>query len=524
MARNTWWVTRPKRSLPPVPRCLMAIALEAEGKVWKTTDKTTELTIEKNLELAGLKAKGKRRDQTGGGARTYRAWLKSLGLVFMDEDGKFWLTDAGEALVKQEMPPLTVLKKQVLDYQFPSAFTYKGQSAVDSRFKVRPFVFLLQLLLDERLEGYLNEKEEIGKIVIAHGVSNKQSCVDDVVSRILEHRRIGDESLEENYVELYTTPRAAPLLEKIFANHGDIANTCGNWLGYTQLIERYKGTWTIASGAEDEARKLVEEYSSKALVAKPNDEEYFQRKYGLRPGKFKDTRRLEGAGSVSSKKIEEKNVLLVAEKYVAERLINRVDTQLVADIAAETGVSAVETERILSAKYPNGLVDSFLSEYVQMAFESRDRATEFEKATTSIFADIFGLYAEHIGQKGIVPDVVVASREEGWSGILDSKAYAKGYSIGHDHRNRMVEYIERYPKYGPEFATLAFFSYVVSDYKNSVTPQIRTISEKSGVPGSVITARDIVRMVERHQKKPYTHSEIREIFSLNRAITFEDIG
>ena len=36
----------------------MAIALEAEGKVWKTTDKTTELTIEKNLELAGLKAKG----------------------------------------------------------------------------------------------------------------------------------------------------------------------------------------------------------------------------------------------------------------------------------------------------------------------------------------------------------------------------------------------------------------------------------------------------------------------------------
>ena len=55
MARNTWWVTRPKRSLPPVPRCLMAIAPEAEGKVWKTTDKTTELTIEKNLGLPVLK-------------------------------------------------------------------------------------------------------------------------------------------------------------------------------------------------------------------------------------------------------------------------------------------------------------------------------------------------------------------------------------------------------------------------------------------------------------------------------------
>lgn len=524
MARNTWWVTRPKRALPPVPRCLMAIAYEAQGKVWKSANKTMELTIEKNLELAGLKTKGTRRDQTGGGARTYRAWLKSLGLIFMDKGGKLWLTDAGEALVQKEASPLDVLKKQVLEYQFPSAFAHKGQSSVDTRFKVRPFIFLLQLLLDERLEGYLHEKNEIGKIVIAHGVSNKESCVDDVVNRILKHRRIGDASLEDNYVDLYVTTRAVPDIEKIFLNHGDIANTFGNWLGYTQLIERYDGVWSIAPGAEDEAREIVEKYASKPLIAKPEDEEYFQRRYGLRPGKLKDTRRLESSGSVSSKMIEEKNVLLAAEKYVAQRFINGVDEQLISDISLETGVSLKDTERILSAKYPKGLVDSFLSEYVQMAFESRDKATEFEKATTSIFADIFGLYAEHIGQKGIVPDVVIASREEGWSGILDSKAYAKGYSIGHDHRNRMVEYIERYPKYGPEFAALAFFSYVVSDYKNSVTPQIRLISEKSGVPGSVITARDIVRMVERHKKKPYTHAEIREIFSLNRAITFEDIG
>ena len=100
--------------------------------------------------------------------------------------------------------------------------------------------------------------------------------------------------LEENYVELYTTPRAASSLEKIFANHGDIANTWVTGWGTPSLLNVIRGTWTIASGAEDEARKFVEEYSSKALVAKPNDEEYFQRKYGLRPGKFKDTRRLEG--------------------------------------------------------------------------------------------------------------------------------------------------------------------------------------------------------------------------------------
>ena len=35
----------------------------------------------KALEKAGLKREGERRDQTGGGARTYKAWLASLGLI-----------------------------------------------------------------------------------------------------------------------------------------------------------------------------------------------------------------------------------------------------------------------------------------------------------------------------------------------------------------------------------------------------------------------------------------------------------
>ena len=135
----------------------------------------------------------------------------------------------------------------------------------------------------------------------------------------------------------------------------------------------------------------------------------------------------------------------MAEKYVAERLISRVDTQLVADIAAETGVSAVETNVILSAKYPNGLVDSFLSEYVQMAFESHDRATEFEGNNLN-FADIFGLYAEHDRSEGHCPGRGCRLSRRGWSGILDSKAYAKG--IRYRTQTTVTvwsRYIERYP-------------------------------------------------------------------------------
>lgn len=87
----------------------------------------------------------------------------------------------------------------------------------------------------------------------------------------------------------------------------------------------------------------------------------------------------------------------------------------------------------------------------------------------------------------------------------------------------MLEYIERYSKYGVEFANISFFTYVVSDYGKNINSQIENISNKSGVVGSVITARDLARMVERHQKNPYTHEEIRKIFSVNRAITLKDL-
>lgn len=159
----------------------------AEGKVWTTQGKKIELEYERNLELAELKAVGKRRDQGGGGARTYRAWLKSLGLVFMDDENRLQLTTAGAGLVQGE-PPLEILTKQVLGYQFPSAFSYQRYSAVAPRFRVRPFIFLLQLLLDPRLGGYLIEKEDIAKIALCYGENNSQRCVDDVVERILEHR------------------------------------------------------------------------------------------------------------------------------------------------------------------------------------------------------------------------------------------------------------------------------------------------------------------------------------------------
>ena len=118
---NYWWVTRPKRKLNTVPEILASFADLSLNQEWDG-QRASHLAYEQALEAAGLKRIGERRDQTGGGARTYKAWLVSLGLIFIqNKEKKIKLTLAGEAIMEGSSP-VEVLTNQILKYQFPSSF------------------------------------------------------------------------------------------------------------------------------------------------------------------------------------------------------------------------------------------------------------------------------------------------------------------------------------------------------------------------------------------------------------------
>lgn len=119
---NYWWVTRPKRRLDSIPEVLAAFADISLNQEWQG-QRGTQLKYEEALEKAGLKRVGIRRDQSGSGARTYQAWLESLGLIFhQDKTKQIKLTLAGEAIMDGDSP-VDILKWQVLKYQFPSSFS-----------------------------------------------------------------------------------------------------------------------------------------------------------------------------------------------------------------------------------------------------------------------------------------------------------------------------------------------------------------------------------------------------------------
>ena len=177
---NTWWVTRPNRKLNSVPEVLAAFAEKSLDQQWQG-QRGTHLSLEEALEEAGLKRVGERRDQTGGGGRTYLAWIASLGLVFIQESTRqLKLTLAGEAIMNGDSP-VAVLKNQVLKYQFPSSFSLSRGVDVCPRFKIRPFRFMLKLLMDERVE-HLSE-EELAKVVITTAENESKECYEAVVKK-----------------------------------------------------------------------------------------------------------------------------------------------------------------------------------------------------------------------------------------------------------------------------------------------------------------------------------------------------
>ena len=481
----------------------------------------THLSVEAALEDAGLKRQGDRRDQTGGGGRTYYAWMESLGLVFTHTDGQTKLTLAGEAILSGQSP-VSILTSQVIKYQFPSSFSISRGVDVNRRFKIRPFKFLLSLLLEPRL-GCQITQDEIAKIIITEAENESSSCYEQVVHHLLQFREGGDICLCEDFWEKYKSSKGEPNSEKPFAHLIDIANTIINWLEYTQFIDRNGQVISILAEKEDEVRRIVAQ--DLPFIDRPEQGEYYQRKYGCTPWKAKDTRNLSEAQTVTAQIIADHKVQRAFIALSLKEPIAEITTSIIDKIVESTGILPDSVEATLRRLYPHGAVNSFMTEYFEMAFKGTEEATAFEKATVEILKSVFGFKAYHVGPVGLSPDSLLLCDEEGYAGIIDNKAYSK-YSITNDHKNRMcVNYIPNYASLVPEARnySLEFYSYIAGGFVSTINSQLCSITTETRMAGSAITVSTFIKMIEKHQLREYSHSRFKELFSINRQILLSDL-
>lgn len=522
---NYWWVTRPKRKLNSIPEILAVFATVSLDAQWQGSINLHRL-FEDGLENAGLKRVGERRDARGSGGRTYYAWLASLGLVFTQEStGKSYLTLAGEAVMEGKSP-VEILKNQVLKYQFPSPFSLSpatSKTRVNERFRIHPFRFLLKLLNDERIQYLTNE--EIGKVIIVEAENESDKCFEYIVNRILEFRDKGDSILECDYFQKYAPSSGRVNMEHPFSHLLDTANTLVNWLDYTQYIYREDGG--VIRLLDDKREEVNFILSQKQMfIDRPQEQEYFQRKYGLDPWHQKDTRNLANTRTVTARMIDVQKIRQAFIALSLRRPIRNIAPDIIDYVVQTTGTDCRLVENTLLECYPNGAISGFMTEYFEMAFKGTEEAVQFEVATTGLFKDIFGFQAIHLGQAGSksAPDVLLVSDEDGYQAIIDNKAYSK-YSISGDHHNRMVHnYIQNIENYSSSNKPIGFFTYIAGGFVNQIDRQIQKIAEETSVHGAGMTVSNMIKLVEKQNQKPLTHKMIREIFSVDRQIVLSDIA
>jgi hypothetical protein len=523
---NNWHVPRNKRKLYPIVPSLSAFSLQNLGDIW-VKDLNRQLGFEEMLEEKGLKRKGSRRDQRGGGARTYEAWVYSLGLIFEETDSKKTrLTMVGEALVNGE-PPVPLMTKQLMQFQYPSPYSLRSRVQINERFKIRPFRFLIRLLLDERLsQGSDNgvpflTKSEIGCIISVQAENESDACYEHIIKRILEFRVKGYDALPEGFEEnIPSTNTGIRTREATIKALEDNANTFINYLEYTQLVVRDHPRKPIYI-PEDllyTARAIIESNSTVKPLNQKNKywKENFQRNFGLLPGKNRDNRRLDDdkiTENIIVERMVRNEFLQVARdtplSYITEEVVDTVSTQ--------TGIPFKEVESILD-QFRVDTFSLFETNYIDMAFSGRELASQFEHATLDVFREL-GFSSQHVGTQPRNPDVYVES-PSGYAGIIDNKAYHV-FSITHDYELKMINsYLPAFQQKNPN---VSFFMYIAGGFGKNFDAQVQKIASNTGVNGCGIKAADLMRLLRKHKKKPIDHLRLKDLFECNRLITSSDL-
>ena len=504
--QDYWWVTRPKRKLNPIPEELAAFCSVALNKKW-VGNREVQKEFEVELESSGTKRIGERREGSGSGGRTHATMLYSLGLWF-EKDEKVFLTLAGDAIIEGK-PIVPILKKQVLRFQYPSA--YSASVKVSPRFKIRPFIFLLRLLADERIQ--LLTQEEIAFIVCLEAENESNKCYEKVVDKILQYRSYGDTIFPVNYFESHEATRS---------NLMDVSNTMMNWLDYTQLVYRETKVIGIDQSHIEEINDIIN--NPPRFIEYPVEPDVYQRKYGVDPWHQKDTRNILNTTAVSSRMIDKNRIIRAFFNYSSLKPICRITNDDIQFICQATGTDEKLVENVLQETYPHGALGGYLSNYRNMAFQGRDEAVDFEIATTNLFKEVFNYNSIHLGQTGAksAPDVLIISDNDGYQAIIDNKAYSK-YSITGDHHNRMVHnYIEKITTYSECTYPIGFFTYISGGFVSHIDKQIQKEVEESGVHGSGITVSNLISLIEKQNEQPYSHDSLRSIFGLDRQILLSD--
>lgn len=453
------------------------------------------------LEDVGIKKKSDLRDKNPGGMRTYLAQLATLGLVYNDKERRTWqFTIAGEMMANNEGNPLEILQYQLLRHQYPSAYGVGPNVGIDPRMKVKPFMFLIQLLHDDRIGRYLTNEDAVIPVVYGHN----DGCYEFVVEKILELRSKGDFSLVIENPELdFYTPKGSP--DKALGNMKDIANTAINYLKAASLVledhSSFRKTHYIFNSAYELLYQQFQgEKDDYIPISSKAESISFQRAYG-RYNRQKDNRNLSDSSHTKDSPSEKFATFKYIE-YLNDNLFSDDTASFVASMA-QYGIAQKDAMAAVN-KLSGKKLSLQENTYLEYACSGGQKSDEFEKATTEIMVKLGFDKARWIGRmtskqnwRGNFPDVFIQRAGRSGCGMADTKA-TSSYSLGHSD---MLKMKETYVKSNQEICPgshLIYFIYIAGGFAGRINESLEQLEKATGIKVSAIDAKGLLRLLERN--------------------------
>lgn len=450
-----------------------------------------------------------------GGMRTYLAQLACLGLAYVDKDKRYLPTRAGQHVIDGENPA-GVLRCQLLRLQYPSVYGWGTNVKISPKMRVKPFVFLIRLLRDPRMDGYLTCDDVAVCVVYGRTMNDYEKCVGKILSL-----RNGDAKEMKDVIDALEdlcTPRRWKgsddlLWERGIDDIGHIANTAMNFAFAAGLIDKetQMGSRSLTYRLTEDPDVLadMERWLAEAdKIEKITDDESTWINAQNRFGRYDRDKVI----SIGAKPKTDGLDAVVQAAYIAavgDAPYGFDHAAFVAETARRWHKSATEIENLV-AKLKVRAPDIERETILRAAASGGKEALLLETGMTNIFRRLGFDKAEHIGQRkpaakrrGGFPDIYLRSSQAEGSGMADTKATTKyGFALGDTEKLRSY-YRNAWMEIDPA-APGRFFLYVAGNYRQNVRDIARELAhcaENYGAPVSAVTVYSLLDLAA-NEKKP----------------------
>lgn len=465
------------------------------------TDQLVQENLYKQLSELGLKCETNPNGVANpGGMRTYFAQLACLGLFWKDKDKNFHTTFAGEELINAK-DPQRILRCQILRMQYPSVYGLGSQVRIDPKLQVKPGVFIIKLLQDERLGGFLTCKEMAVAVVYGHTPKCHNLCIQKIL-KLRETDQFSDivDSVDDlRTPKRYNENNPQEDLEKGIVDAINIGNTFKNYLQATKLIlQDLENSDRFVLNQDAEVENDINLWINEKI--EPLDPSH-QQSWQMRFGRYTKTKSLR---TVSSQRTNG------AKALVCSNFINAVENSpyefdlqaFIKNEANRWGISQAEVGKFIS--HVRSHTHSIERETIKNASISGGKdAIVFEKAVATIFRKLGFDLTEHIGQKkaprpGGYPDIRIRSSLINTCGFGDTKATVK-YDFPIGDANKLNSYYTDCWKEFEDKTPASYFLYIAGGFLKKVSTiegNLKVFSNRFRGPVSAMTVDALLDLIE----------------------------